>query len=149
MRAPRRTSLEAFQRIRENGLLSKTRWTVYELLYREGPLTGHEVDARLANGSNRNPCYHQRLSELRDRAVVMEIGERKCSITGHRAIIWDVTEFLPREIPKPLNVSPAGKVLTRAEKDNLGKLLIHWERFAILRGEKIPLEFERLKNCLK
>lgn len=147
MKAPRRTSLEAFDKIREDGLLSKTRLAVYDLLYFEGPLTGHEVDARLSNGSNRNPCYHQRLSELRDRGVAMEVGERQCSITGHKAIIWDVTEFLPQK-PEKLKASSAGRLLSRREKDNLRQLLDHWERLAILRGETIPGELEKLKNHL-
>lgn len=42
----------------------------------------------------------ERLSELRDRAVVYEVKIRPCSITGREVIEWDVTNKLPIKVTK-------------------------------------------------
>lgn len=95
----RQTSIEAYNKIKENGLLSKARLSVYETLYKYGPLTGGEIfnahpdlygTHHIVKGS---VCA--RLTELRRSGVVQEVGKRVCGITGRRAITWDVTPKLP------------------------------------------------------
>lgn len=98
----RRTSKEAFERIRSGGLLPKRRWRVYEYLFDHGPLTAMEVeDAFVRLGRVREGRHvNKRLPELRDQGVVAEVGERKCRVSGENAILWDVTENLPKPLPK-------------------------------------------------
>ena len=104
MKHPRRTSYETYLQIKSGGLLSRTRWLVYEWLYRRGPATGAEVNYYLTHrynsGDRRQAGYHKRLSELKDKGVVYEVEERICQITGRNAIAWDVTDKLPKEGPK-------------------------------------------------
>ncbi len=93
----RQTSIQAYQQIKSQGLLAVRRFEVYDWLYQCGPATAQEVERGMrkmgmASGRHAN----KRLPELRDQGVVEEIGERKCSVTGKLAIVWDVTSLLPK-----------------------------------------------------
>lgn len=99
----RRTSAETFEKIRTSGILSERRLQVYEILYREGPLTGGQVARRmqeLHNVGGFSESVRNRLTELRDRGCVEEVGEAPCPVTGNRSILWDVTPDLPTEHPR-------------------------------------------------
>ena len=104
----RQTSLEAFQAIKSEGLLSGMRLRVYELLYHRGPLTGREVNSFLEGVS-----YHKRLSELERVGVAGLVGRRKCSITGRLAVEWDVTDAMPTGQPKTV-AKPTDDDITHA-----------------------------------
>lgn len=104
----RRTSIEAYNTIKENGLLSKRRWEVYEVLFNYGPLTGGEIGRKMASYrsavSTADRNIHARLTELRNFGVVYEVGERDCRVTGMSVIEWDVTEALPVKFEKPTRI---------------------------------------------
>jgi hypothetical protein len=101
----RQTSIDAYNKIRASGLLSKARWQVYNVLYWHGPMTAAELDEYLKKELNRERGgFWKRLSELRDCGVAEEGGKRICHETGSEAILWDVTKGLPNIIkgpPKP------------------------------------------------
>ncbi len=99
----RQTSIEAFNEIKNNGLLSQRRWEVYEALFNHGPCTANELRKHLAfkDGINVNLNVVTRLGELRNFGVVFEVRERQCSITGIVVIEWDVTDRLPIRFDKP------------------------------------------------
>jgi hypothetical protein len=100
----RETSIEAYMKIKESGLLSERRWEVYNVVYNNGPLTSAEA-FRILNAGRPIKNITQsraRFTELRDMGVFKEVGEKFCSITGHKVILWDVTSKLPIEISKPL-----------------------------------------------
>jgi hypothetical protein len=118
----RSTSLKAYREIEASGLLSTMRWRVYRELFAHGPMTGQELDEALAHEGRGH--YHKRLPELLERGVVATVGERPCRVTGHKAIIWDVTANLPVESRTPIT-------------DKLSKL---YDRRA-----KINAEIERLQ----
>lgn len=102
----RETSLEAYHRIKDEGLLSVRRWQVYDVLFHNGPLTANQM---IKLFQSRYPQYRltntgslaTRLSELRDRGVVHEVAEIKCPVSSFRTIQWDVTDKLPVEFKKP------------------------------------------------
>ena len=101
----RETSLEAFRKIRDEGLLSERRFQVYATLYKYGPCTANELakNFHLMNfnlAKNVNMNIVTRLGELRDAGVAREVRERECSVTGMRVIEWDVTDGLPVKPPK-------------------------------------------------
>lgn len=100
----RTTSAEVYRRIEAEGLLSERRWQVYSTLYEHGPLTASElwrkVERRFGLDYLINHNVNPRLAELRELGVVAEVGQRECSITGNRAIVWDVTANLPA-VPAP------------------------------------------------
>lgn len=102
MRMIRQTSLEAYNTIKENGLLSGRRLEVYSALYEYGPCTGTELFYKM--NKSRNPSHSNittRLGELRDMGVVKEVEERACNITGMKVIVWDCTSNLPVKFEKP------------------------------------------------
>lgn len=103
----RQTSLDAYQQITKNNLLSKMRYAAYDLLYRHGPATANELikEATKESESYENKrtihrSLHKRLTELVQRGVATETQERECRITGRRVIEFDVTANLPKEPPK-------------------------------------------------
>jgi len=95
----RQTSIDAYNAIKNNGLLSHRRWQVYDILFRLGPLTGREVFNKIENGFTTHTAA--RLTELRNLGCISEIGRRICSVTGMEVILWDVTDRLPLKLEKP------------------------------------------------
>ena len=102
MRSGRDISIDVYNQIKEEGLLSARRWEVYDILFRFGPMTANEIFERVnKHGSesyrhNVNP----RLDELRKRKVAQRVGEKTCSVSKRDITLWDVTSNLPEEPPK-------------------------------------------------
>lgn len=88
----RDTSAEAYRHIEGLGVLSAMQRKVYEYLLRHGPMTGGELDDRLGGDSGKRGHYHKRLSELQEMNAAKEHGQRKCSVTGRRSIVWIATQ---------------------------------------------------------
>lgn len=88
------TCRQAYERIKASGMLPDARYAVYDLLFREGPLTQREIDQHLT------PDAHKRVSELVKHGVVVSVGTRTCTVSGQEAYQWDVTDQLPVPIPK-------------------------------------------------
>ena len=90
----RSTSIEAYRTIQENGLLSKRRWEVYDILYQHGPLTQLELAEHYFPGTQpRN--VQPRVSELEDLQVVSCVGHKIDARTKMANMLWDVTDNLP------------------------------------------------------
>jgi len=91
----RQTSIECYNKIKAEGLLSKQRLAVYSSLLKIGkPSTAREVYSTM----NVEKQEATRFTELRNLGVIYEVGNRKCSITGRTAIEWDLTDRLPVEM---------------------------------------------------
>ena len=100
----RETSIEAYKKIKESGLLSKRRWEVYDIVCRYGEVTGSQVVKHFLEeigGNVHGGSINGRLSELRDRGVIRETKEAPCPITGHVVIFWESTGRLPVQMEKP------------------------------------------------
>ena len=98
----RLTSIGTYNDIKANGLLSKRRWEVYDVLYNMGPMTANEM-VRYFQGvyPDRNSSgWNGRFSELERLGVVTNIGTRIDEISGHECILWDVTDKLPTKPEK-------------------------------------------------
>lgn len=94
----RNTSIEAYHQIQDSGVLSKMRWTVYDDMFHNGPSTSNESQQRtgLTRRDNSSRC-----SELRDRGFLEEVEVRVCTVSGHKCIVWDVTDRrAPLEVDK-------------------------------------------------
>jgi hypothetical protein len=103
-RMVRETSANAFREIKEEGLLSKRRFEVYECLFEHGPLTAKELYRKMKEikkNTNLHDTFQQRLSELSRVGLVQELGTRRCRVTGRTVILWDVTKNLPAKFEKP------------------------------------------------
>lgn len=100
----RRTSRDAYYAIKEQGLLSEQRMMVYAALFKYGPATAGELAFSMdANGSKARKetryVVSRRLPELRDRGVACELGTRRCKRRNRDAIVWSVTNELPKKPP--------------------------------------------------
>lgn len=99
----RQTSIEAYHKIKENGLLVGMRFRVYEALYNRGPCSIRELyvssfrDLGVIDRS-----VSPRFAELKRLGVIQEMGKRKCSVSGSRTIFWGVTDRLPLKLDKPV-----------------------------------------------
>lgn len=95
----RRTSREAYEQIKSEGLLARMNMAIYEYLFHYGPLTSREVLAGVKGICRDVGVVSSRLSALTRMEVVFERGTKKCSVTGREVIVFDVTDKLPRPDP--------------------------------------------------
>jgi hypothetical protein len=95
----RQTSIDCFNQIKAQGLLSKRRMEVYTKLLTIAPCTASELQKSMDYNNGGRDCM-KRLSELRDLGTIYEKKERKCNVTGKIVIEWDLTDKLPIKITK-------------------------------------------------
>tara|TARA_R110002020_G_scaffold209230_2_gene415182 strand:+ start:1303 stop:1722 length:420 start_codon:yes stop_codon:yes gene_type:complete len=95
----RQTSIDCYNQIRANGLLSKRRFEVYEALLSSAPCTSSEA---IRNAKTTFGVFgvSSRFTELRDLGVIYEVRTRECRVTGRNVIEWDLTDRLPVDIKK-------------------------------------------------
>ena len=97
----RQTSIECYNKIKEQGLLSNMRFKVYEAILKKAPCTSGEAFATMTTKENQISQSRARFTELRELGVIYEKGEKKCSITGRSVIEWDLTDRLPVNVKNP------------------------------------------------
>jgi hypothetical protein len=68
-----------------------------------------------------------RLTELMNMGVIYEKGIRNCTITGRKVIEWDLTDNLPKDLPK----------INRKDKVKVLKAMISELQLSISEIEKI------------
>lgn len=95
----RQTSIESYHAIKDNGLLSRRRFQVYDFLYNSGPATARQAWRAIAPNGHTG-SINTRFAELREIGVVEEVGTTKEQATGMTVILWDVTANLPRRLMK-------------------------------------------------
>ena len=95
----RETSLEAYYKIKEQGLLSREQTEIYYILARSAsPMTSGEVFNIFVKNRPANSPLSQsraRFTALRNEGAIREAGTRKCNISGKRCIVWEITGELP------------------------------------------------------
>lgn len=100
----RQTSIDCYNQIKAEGLLSKTRLKIYSHFLRGTCLTAKELEHEM------NYSYaHQRLSEMRELGVIYEKRIRQCRVTGRQSIEWDLTDNLPSKKTKLLSLKEQKK----------------------------------------
>ena len=106
-----KTSIETYHSIKNSGLISEKRMKVYEILY-ENPqgLTGTQVSEMFKEkypSAKHSETIRNRITELRDMGVVLEMGVVECEFTNRKVLKWCTSDNLPLKI---------GKKLTEKEK---------------------------------
>ena len=96
----RQTSIDCYYQIKEEGLLSKMRFKVYEAILRKAPCTSAEALSTILSKNSAITSSRARFTELRELGVIYEVQNRKCTITGSTSIEWDLTDRLPINIKK-------------------------------------------------
>lgn len=105
----RQTSINVYNDIISEGLLTKRRLEVYKCLYNSGPLTGAQVATLLRRPGSVSETVRNRITELVKQGVVYEVAEVVCPITGRNVLQFDVTDKRPVDLPRQV---------TRKEKIN-------------------------------
>lgn len=118
----RKTSIEVYHRIKSEGLLSKKRMEIYDILYLYGDQTSAEVNEKLIRGKQINGLSQSRarFTELREMGAIEELGTKTCSVTGNTAILWSTTNTIPNKIKKETRKTKKAKVLDLLK--NLAKI---------------------------
>lgn len=106
------TSAQTYYDILQSGELGDRQRTVLKLLIEKGPMTGSEINEKLASHSG-----HKRLSELEKMGVIRAGPSRLCSVTKREAIAWEVTGRMPSPAPKSPDATPSRKTLEEAVKE--------------------------------
>lgn len=100
----RATSLEAYETIRDNGMLAASQFAAYEAVHLHGPMTANEIGEAIRQDKGwiaHRHNYNARCGELRDKGVFMELEERECRVTTSRAIVWAIVpNALPLVVPR-------------------------------------------------
>jgi len=93
----RNTSLVAYNKIKESGLLSRLRFQVYECMYHHGPLTAGEMWDRFFKPGKQRSSVASRFSELEVLGLFTVIDEVPCKYTGNLSNLYDVTDKIPAD----------------------------------------------------
>jgi len=133
----RQTSIDCYNQIKAEGLLSKRRLEVYEAIYNSAPCTSSEAMVGILNSTNVLTQSRARFTELRELGVIYEKGEKKCTITGRNVIEWDLTDNLPIQSIAPTNtkkqrVSDTLEALRLLYKIKNTSTYDDWKNIAIL-----------------
>ena len=91
----RQTSIDCYNQIKSEGLLSKLRLRTLNAMLYSAPCTAGELQSYIDKNQIQVKHAWKLLSQLRDLKVVYEKDERKCNITGRVVIEWDLTDKLP------------------------------------------------------
>lgn len=97
----RRTSLDAYNEIKRNGLLSKRRLEVYEIIFENQPITGSQVSTifKRQSGLNTNSeNVRNRITELKEAGVVEECGYTVDPVTNMTVLNFKTTNELPKKL---------------------------------------------------
>jgi hypothetical protein len=104
-------SLDAFNHIKKNGLLSDKRLKVYQIfVHNPNGLTGSEVsDIYKKNypSSQHSETIRNRITELRDMGVLDEVGNVPCKFTKRTVMKYKVNTNMPSKlvVKKSLNTN--------------------------------------------
>jgi hypothetical protein len=93
------TSIAAYNKILENGLLSKKRLEVYREIFRYQPISINKLIMNLAKEGQNTGCITGRISELQALGVIEPWGT-EIAPTGHEVMLWRTTDNLPGKLPK-------------------------------------------------
>jgi hypothetical protein len=116
----KKTSDEIFYRIKSEGLLSKLKWSVYEVIYKHGPITANEVwKFHLSHLQQRSVT--PRTSELEELGVICEIIRRDCQVTGNNCVAWETTDNLPKNLKRELTYLEELKNTLRKQEASVAK----------------------------
>ena len=100
----RQTSIDCYNQIKAQGLLSKLRLATHYAMVYSAPCTAGELQSYIDKNGLKVKHAWKLLSQLRNLGVVYEKSERKCNITGRVVIEWDLTDKLPIKPAKIIRV---------------------------------------------
>lgn len=86
----RTTSRDAFHELVRTGQLIGKQALIMNLLTAHGDATSGEV-LKTLRVRNVN-AWRARFTELQARGLIVEVGQRKCAVSGRRCVVWHATD---------------------------------------------------------
>jgi hypothetical protein len=131
----RQTSIDCYNKIQAQGLLSKRRLEVLNTILQSAPCTSSEA---ITNAKVKFGVFgvSSRFTELRDLGVIYEKGIKKCTVTGRNVIEWDLTDRLPIDkkvtsITKKQKISDALYVLNQLRENRIEPTSAEWKKLEL------------------
>ena len=95
----RDTSIEAYQAIKNSGLLGEIQFTVYDFVHHNGPVTAKKA---IRYFDDNNSSIVPRFAELEDMGLITTDGTELCEETNRPNQLWITTGNLPnKKVKKP------------------------------------------------
>lgn len=136
----RQTSIDCYNQIKAEGLLSKRRLEVYEAILKSAPCSSGEAFSKMLTSSNVISQSRARFTELRELGVIYEVGVKKCSITNRNVIEWDLTDNIPLELEKNK---------TKSKKTKINEVLFLIERLGKELTEEEKVKLRKIYHLVK
>lgn len=98
------TSIDTYNEIKQNGLLSEKRMRVYDIFYEFGNLTGTQVAMIYKNkfpSKSTSETIRNRITELVKMECVDELGEIYCPISKRNVTLFGLNDNLPKKYELP------------------------------------------------
>lgn len=133
----RQTSIDCYNQILTEGLLSKLRLKTLNALLFSAPCTAGELQNYIEKNKIQVKHSWKLLSQLRNLGVIYEKDVRKCKITSRNVIEWDLTDKLPKDIKlsnntKKSRVKNTLKALRQLYKNKISATDDQWSNVADL-----------------
>jgi hypothetical protein len=111
----RKTSIEAYKAIVEEGIVPEAAAAAYRALHNRGPMTQNELKREIRHAGYyavNSETARKRISELSAMDVVEIVGKRACTVTGRTCYLWDVTGKMPVRVERKESKDETIKRLT-------------------------------------
>lgn len=100
----RQTSIDVYNKIKSEGLLSAVDFAVYNAIFYSGPLTQGEAWNECLKHIYMRHTVGPAFARLKHRTCIEEIEIRPCRMTGRKVYSWDVTDNIPMKFEKPKKI---------------------------------------------
>jgi phage-related protein len=135
----RQTSIDCYNQIKAEGLLSKLRLRTLYAMIHSAPCTAGELQDYIDKNKIQVKHAWKLLSQLRDLGVVCEKTERNCKITGRVVIEWDITDQLPKN----------KKLIINTKKDRVNDTLIALRELYKKKNIATVEDWQKVANLIK
>jgi hypothetical protein len=132
--AIRQTSIDCYNQIKSEGLLSDLKLLTYHAMLHTAPCTAGELQSYIEKNEIKVKHSWKLLSQLRDLGVIYEKSVRICFVTNRNVIEWDLTDKLPLKQKAPVVTKKQKIEEVLNEISDLGKRLSSEEEKEVLRG---------------
>jgi hypothetical protein len=130
----RQTSIDCYNQIKSEGLLSDLKLITYHAILNTAPCTAGELQSYIEKNQIKVKHSWKLLSQLRDLGVIYERSERACFVTGRNVIEWDITDKLPLKEKAPVVTKKQKIEAILNDISDFAKTLSSEEEKAVLRG---------------
>ena len=135
----RQTSIDCYNQIKAEGLLSKLRLRTLYAMIHSAPCTAGELQDYIDKNKIQVKHAWKLLSQLRDLGVVYEKMERNCKITCRVVIEWDITDKLPTN----------KKLISTTKKDRVNDTLIALRELYKKKNIATVEDWQKVANLIK